>query len=119
MRRFLFLAGSLLVAALAIATGIAACSGEDAAKIPDASDAKVVETGPDCGKLPMLTCFPGAPYKACGNFPQPIKAIDGSAPCFVYGCGPGTVEVSLCGCQAETLKIEAGADCPGMDASSD
>jgi hypothetical protein len=106
-----------------LATGmiaIAACSGDEA-KLPDASsDAPPMkEAGPDCGPLPQITCFEGAPGKACGDTPQPLKAVDGGPPCPVYGCGPGTVAVSLCGCNAKANKVAIGADCPGADAGTD
>ena len=118
MKRALFL-GSCLCGVFGVAVVWIACSGGDS-KIPDAGmEAGPRDTGVDCGPLPMITCFAGKPGKACGNFPQPLKAVDGGPPCPVYGCGPGTVPVSQCGCQAETLKIDAGDDCPGMEAGTD
>lgn len=120
MNRALVIFASLSLTTLSAMLAMSACSGEDA-KVPDASDAMIVkETGPDCGPLPTLTCFPGATGKACGDFPVPLKVVDDSGVCPKYGCGPGSVPVSECGCQAKTYNIEAGAECPtGSDAGTD
>jgi hypothetical protein len=122
MKRALFVLLSLGFAGLLgfFACSFVACSGDDPIKIPDTGpETSVKDTGVDCGPIVNPHCREGAPYKACGKEDQPVKAVDGSAPCLVYGCAPGQIPVSLCGCQAETYKIDAGDNCPGIDGGPD
>jgi hypothetical protein len=67
----------------------------------------------------MITCFEGAPFKACGSSPQPLKKVfDAGATCPDFACPPGTIPVNQCACNAESNKVDAGADCPGASKDS-
>jgi len=120
MRRALLLLLALLPA-LALPQ-LAGCSGSDT-NIEAGKEAGPLDTGPQCAAPPKTVCFPGAPMKACDEVsPQPLKAVygDGAACPTTYVCPPGTVSVSECACNADFVKVDAGADCPGpADSGSD
>src|SRR6266536_616309 len=94
------LAGLVAFAALC---AFAACSGGDDAKIPDASDTGVRDTGTDCGptNVGTLHCREGAPGKACGNSDVPPEKVDPSMFCSMYKCTAGHTKLETCGCNAE------------------
>lgn len=103
----------VVTAATGISLGFAACSGNET-KIPDAGDTGPADTGIDCGttNVGTLHCREGAPNKACGSLDQaPVKEDPGQF-CSMYKCKPGFVPVSMCACNAESNKVDAGADCP-------
>jgi len=111
-----------LVAFAALAT-FAACSGGDDVKVPDAADTGVKDTGTDCGttNVGTLHCREGAEGKACGSMDLPPVKVDPTMYCSMYKCDMGQVELIKCACNAESQKVDAGADCPGgpVDSGSD
>lgn len=113
MRRSLLF--SIVFAGVAAVVSVVACSGSDTNIADAGKEAGPLDTGPGCMAPPKTLCFYGAPLKACDEqAPQPLKGVYDGGGCPVdFVCPPGTIDVKFCACNADTAKVDAGADCPG------
>jgi hypothetical protein len=104
------------LASFGLLAGFVACSGGDDAKIDSGpADTGVKDTGTDCGPTNVATlhCREGEPGKACGSLDQAPVKVDPGMYCSMFKCAPGFTELKNCACNAESQKVDAGADCPG------